>query len=167
VCIALFVGLDGLLVERPWLQSSPAAFVRLIRDPQELPRPYFTKRNVYEIGDEEGCACGFHAPGIGMYDSNDDWEMAKLAKAKRSIDWLRASLVEAGQADAAFELYVGDVDELATPTETRQIALQQLVPKSFSIEDYVAESGKEPGTMYSPSWDVESLKGPLWTVLGE
>jgi hypothetical protein len=165
VCIALFVGLDSPIVERPFVKGAPTPFVRLVRDPVELPAPYFTKPYVYEIGDEEGCACGFNVPGVGLWDANDERELPQLKKAVRSIDWIRELLEEASRTDKRFQLYVGEVDEYEAPTADREVVLKELEPPPFSADEYVKETKKQPGVMFHSPWDLENWKGPLWTVV--
>jgi hypothetical protein len=127
VCIALFLGLDSPIIERPFVKDAPAPFVRLVPDPAESPRPYFTKPYVYEVGDEEGCACGFSVPGVGLWDAYDDTELPQLKKAVRSIDWIRELLYEASRTDKRFQLYVGDVDKYVS-------AIRQNRPRKIGLK---------------------------------
>ena len=165
MCIALFVGLDSPILERPFVKEAPGPFVRLVRDPAERPRPYFAKPHVYEVGDEEGCACGFNVPGFGLWDANDERELTHVKKAVRSIDWIREFLREASRRDEKFQLYVGDVDEYKPPTAERHIMVIELEPPPFSADEYIKETKRHRGVMYHSPWDLENWKGPLWTVV--
>jgi len=165
VCIALFVGLDSPIVERAFVKDAPSRFVRSVQDPAELPRPYFTKPYVYEVGDEEGCACGFNVPGVGLWDANDKWELTQLEKTVRSLDWMRELLQEASRTDKRFQLYVGDVGDYEAPAADRQVVLNELEPPPFSADEYIEETKEAAGVMYHSPWDLENWKGPLWTVV--
>jgi len=133
MCLAIFLAADAPLPLARIGEGSTQMYVVAIPLEQESIRKQFSKRFVYEITTEEGCASGFD------YDPDyereptiaEENEMSRTLLSQLSV-YLTAALNIVG----VVELYAGHCDEMGLPpTHRGAITPEHLILSRLSMAD--------------------------------
>jgi hypothetical protein len=127
MCHVLFMASAHIRPEIPWSNSEPAFFVTADDSAAEEVRRQFTKPNVYYLGSDEGCGCGFIHEERWQYTYTDDLD-ARLENQRRLANYLTTCLADEEYVEL-FSCWSGD--EAAEPVRRRQVLVSELLNEEF------------------------------------
>lgn len=140
MCYVVYLGTDIKLETSAFDEKNPAFYVAELQDSGETAvKQHFTQPNIYYIGSDEGCGCGF-----SIYEDPDlvnDVEEIELMKVRRTnvkkfCDLVDYILTKSNQCEV---FLCWDGDQAVNPDTT-----QTVTPDVFRNGDWVED---EP-TMY-------------------
>lgn len=131
MCLVLYMASDRIRPTIPWDEANPSFHVR--DDDPDAPRTrrQFSKPNIYYLGSDEGCGCGFpREHDISLEDSEK--AESKAANIKRLHDYLSECLHD----EASVELYsCWSGDEDSGPDFKRVVSIDDILKRNFHFSE--------------------------------
>lgn len=129
MCMALYLATDKPVPETEWREGESVFVVQALTDHEEPVRLQFTKPAVCYLGAHTGCSCGFV---YGQDEPTSADEERDELLGRRSVDALRAFLVQAVDDGHEVELFACWEGDLAIPPE----AMLEVTPLHFGGESF-------------------------------
>lgn len=127
MCFVLYLGSD---LPRPlidWDESQPRFHVKADDADAQIASKHFSKRNVYYVGSNEGCGCGFRQEFDVMIE-----DAAELAKHSENQAQLHGYVKQCLEDEKTIELYgCWSGDESLSLEHERSITVEELLQDDF------------------------------------
>ncbi len=131
MCLVLYMSSERERPTIPWDEKAPRFHVKSEDSAARKARPHFTKKNVYYLGSDNGCGCGFKRE-TDYADDESEGLASKQDNQKLLRDYIEACLVNEEFVEL-FSCWSGDE---AKPVESRRdVALADLVSRDFFFSE--------------------------------
>lgn len=112
MCYSVYIGTNQKQTTTTWKEGETLLCLRELSKDDEIVKTKFSKTNIYYVGADKGCSCGFAWTKCNIEDFNDPEEQERKKSPQKLID-LIASLTEKESIEF-YCCWVGDWNEPIT-----------------------------------------------------
>lgn len=127
MCFVLYMASDRDRPPVTWDDAKPAFHVMADDPDAERVRGQFAKKNVYYLGSDNGCGCGFQRENDWL--SSDPKERASKQQNQKLLAGYLAGCLNDEDGVELFGCWSGDEQE--TPVRRREISVSDLLGEEF------------------------------------
>ncbi len=131
MCLVLYISSDRERPVIPWDEKAPRFHVKSDDPDSQKARVHFSKPNVYYLGSDNGCGCGFKQQSDYAIDKPEELA-SKRDNQLRLHDYIKACLIDEEVVEL-FSCWSGDEGEAVE--SRRDVVLADLIEPDFYFSE--------------------------------